>query len=280
MEVVNLAHAVGAAVDSLCPAPASAADVPKLEEIRGNDGLPAAGRGASLTARQAAFARHYVVCGNGAAAARRAGYSVANARFIARDNLKKASVRRRIQALAAAREEQVRDEAGYLVMMLNAALQMALRQGQPNAMIRALSAMARMTGLDRPTVKPAAPAIQAATNDDADDGADEDRWLAHVVDDRVGLIQEAVFAAAGAADPDGASDKTRPPDPDRDEFAPDEFRLDEPMSAWGPTQNQAGRAPIAQAAASQATKHHITPHPAPPGAMLPAGEATDLVAAP
>ena len=139
----------------------------------------------SLTTRQEAFARHYVACGNGAEAARRAGYSVDNARFIARDNLKKDPVRQRIRALAAAREAQTRDEAGYLVMMLNAAMEMALRQEQPNPMIRALALMARMTGLDRP-----APVLPVDGEDDA--------ALALPADTRAGLIQEAVLAAADA----------------------------------------------------------------------------------
>ena len=56
-----------------------------------------------LTPRQDAFARHYVACGNGAEAARRAGYSHKNARYLARDNLRHTQVRWRIRDLVAAR---------------------------------------------------------------------------------------------------------------------------------------------------------------------------------
>ena len=42
-----------------------------------------------LTTRQAAFVDHYVVCRNGAEAARRAGYSEKTARQIATENLSK-----------------------------------------------------------------------------------------------------------------------------------------------------------------------------------------------
>lgn len=46
----------------------------------------------SLTQRQIVFAREYAKHGNGAEAARRAGYSVRTARFIAHENLQKPNI--------------------------------------------------------------------------------------------------------------------------------------------------------------------------------------------
>jgi hypothetical protein len=189
-----------------------------------------------LTARQAAFAAHYVACGNGAEAARRAGYSIDNARYIVRDNLRKDGVRQRIRALAAAREEQRRDEAGYLVMMLNAAMELALQQGQPAAMIRALAHMARLTGLDRPS---------QLSSLAADTEVDGDAAVALAQDDRSGLIQEAVLSAAQSAE-----------------------RVPE---TGGETGGQTSRVPTGDTSrvpTGDTTKAHKTPHPGICGADL------------
>ena len=143
---------------------------------------------APLTPRQDAFARHYAACRNGAEAARRAGYKASNARYAARDNLRRDTVRLRIRALAAAQAEQRRDETVYLLMMLNAAMESALRQDLPNPMIRALALMARMTGLDKPAVKLPA----------GDDETDGDAALAFAdLTAGAGQLQEAVNLAAG-----------------------------------------------------------------------------------
>ena len=158
-----------------------------------------------LTPRQAAFAAHYVACGNGAEAARRAGYSVASARYAARDNLQDTRIRQRIRSLAAAQEAARRDEATYLLMMLNAAMEMALTRGQPNTMIRALAQMARITGLDRPS----RPSPQAAD----DDEAEGDAGLALSSTFAPGLLQDAL-ASSQPATPQTAPREIAPAPPE------------------------------------------------------------------
>lgn len=57
---------------------------------------------ADLTDKQHAFVQHYVVCLNGAEAARRAGYPERSARQIASENLSKPDIRAAIDAALAA----------------------------------------------------------------------------------------------------------------------------------------------------------------------------------
>lgn len=150
-------------------------------------------RPAALSARQAAFAAHYVDCANGAEAARRAGYAVDSARYAARDNLKDTRIRQRIRDLAADQHAARRDEATYLLQMLNAAMEMALHQQMPNTMIRALAQMARIAGLDRPPrqVQPP-PARRDSLDDGLDDSIDGDGWLALHADWPPGMLQDAL----------------------------------------------------------------------------------------
>ena len=61
-----------------------------------------------LTTRQAAFVQEYLVDGNGAQAAIRAGYSAHTAREIASELLRKPHVTRRMEAAVAQRAERVR----------------------------------------------------------------------------------------------------------------------------------------------------------------------------
>ncbi len=226
MDAVDFLQSFNTAGDA--PAmPITGADGPGADNARQNGTLAADDTPKGPTARQAAFAAHYVACGNGAEAARRAGYSIDNARYIARDNLKKDPVRQRIRALAAAREEQRRDEAGYLVMMLNAAMEMALAQGQPAAMIRALAHMARLTGLDRPA---------APQGLSADAGIDHDAALALATDDCSGLIQEAVLGIVQSA---GAGSVAEP----------------------GPVAEPGSVAEPGPVGGPDTTKAHKTPHP-------------------
>ena len=142
----------------------------------------------NLTWRQEAFARHYAACGNGAEAARRAGYSVASARYIAYENLKDSRIRWRIRAIAERREAQRRAESAYVIRMLNAAMEMALRQELPNTMIRALAHMARLGGLDRP-----AAAAPACGNDDEESWLEAEAALALLPADAAGVVQAAVL---------------------------------------------------------------------------------------
>lgn len=158
----------------------------------------------NLTWRQEAFARHYAACGNGAEAARRAGYSVPSARFIACENLKDSRIRWRIRAIAERREAKRRAESAYVIRMLNAAMELALRQNLPNTMIRALAHMARIGGLDRPAA--ASPARQ---DGDEDSWLEIDAALALLPADAAGVLQEAVLD--GADQPETAEINPLPP---------------------------------------------------------------------
>ena len=165
----------------------------------------------TLTWRQEAFARHYAACGNGAEAARRAGYSVRSARFIAHENLQNSKLRWRIRALAAQAEAQRRDETTWLLTMFNAALEMALVQRQPHAMIRALSQMARLSGLDRPPAQQ--PLQQPAQHPSWSDGEAEDEdtadaALALLPPPPGGILQQAIL---GPDRDDAAIDKPAQP---------------------------------------------------------------------
>ena len=150
----------------------------------------------NLTWRQEAFARHYAACGNGAEAARRAGYSVASARFIAYENLQDSRIRWRIRAIADRREARRRAESAYVIRMLNAAMEMALRQELPNTMIRALAHMARLGGLDRPAAAP--PSMQ---DDDEDSRLETEAARALLPADAAGVLQEAVLDADNHSEP-------------------------------------------------------------------------------
>jgi phage terminase small subunit len=104
----------------------------------------------SLTARQRAFCEHYVYLGNGAAAARLAGYSSRTARFQASRLLTKDNVRRQIQAFSeemkADRERAYRD----IITRLREVERRALASDDPklSSALRALSLEARIAGLD------------------------------------------------------------------------------------------------------------------------------------
>ncbi len=167
------------------------AAVPEIQDT-GESGTEPKNSPLALTPNQAAFAAHYVDCGNGAEAARRAGYSVASARYAARDNLQDSRIRHRIRALAAAAEATRRDEATYLLQMLNAAMEMALAQGQPNTMIRALAQMARITGHDRPPRAVLPEAADEAADGAADGETDGDAVRALHSRTLPGLIQDAL----------------------------------------------------------------------------------------
>jgi phage terminase small subunit len=104
----------------------------------------------ALTARQRAFCEHYAQLGNGAAAARQAGYSARTARQQASRLLTKANVCQQIQAFSeemkADRERAYRD----IIARLREVERRALASDDPklSSALRALSLEARIAGLD------------------------------------------------------------------------------------------------------------------------------------
>ena len=105
---------------------------------------------AKLTPRRQRFADEYVLCGSGAEAARRAGYSEKTARAIAAELLTKPDVLSAIQALkaqnAAAFDVTRQDVIGGVLE----AIAMARAAGDPGAMLTGLRDLSRMMGFNEP----------------------------------------------------------------------------------------------------------------------------------
>lgn len=106
---------------------------------------------AALSARQARFVEEYLVDGNGAQAAIRAGYSpgsakVAACRLLTKDNCVRAAVEAR-QAVEAQRLGATRQE---VVSALWGAFLQAKEQRDPATMVRAAAEVAKMLGLYAP----------------------------------------------------------------------------------------------------------------------------------
>ena len=100
-----------------------------------------------LSPRQEAFCRHFVVSGNAADAARRAGYSDATDRQIGYENLTKPYILARIGELRAIAEDTRRREAALLLAPLEKALRQAEAAGDYRAVIRIVALQAQLTGL-------------------------------------------------------------------------------------------------------------------------------------
>ncbi len=105
----------------------------------------------ALTPRQEAFARHYAASGNGAAAARAAGYAPASAKQAAHELLQAPMIRDRVAALEEAHGRTLRGEAAVLLDRLDAALDLARLAGDYRAMLdvaRLQAQVAALTGTD------------------------------------------------------------------------------------------------------------------------------------
>lgn len=108
-------------------------------------------KAAALSARQARFIEEYLVDGNGAKAAIRAGYApgsakVAAFRLLTKDNRVREAIQTR-QEVEARRLGATRHE---VVAALWAAFQQAREQREPATMIRAAAEVAKMLGLYAP----------------------------------------------------------------------------------------------------------------------------------
>lgn len=122
----------------------NAMDLPGLEEryTARYHGAPI-----SLTWRQEAFCRLYAELGNGAEAARRAGYTANSARQTAWENLQKSPVRMRIAQLRQARVRRVRQERHWLALHYLLAHEAAMTGATGVASrIRALDRLAALAG--------------------------------------------------------------------------------------------------------------------------------------
>ncbi len=119
----------------------------------------------SLTGRQAAFCDSYADLGNGAAAARQAGYAAGSAKVTGSRLLANANVLARINALRAIRSRARDGDRQLLLERLDETWQGAMAAGQFGAAMRALRLMAELGGLMGQKARDATEA------DDLDSGA-------------------------------------------------------------------------------------------------------------
>ena len=105
---------------------------------------------AKLTPRRQRFADEYVLCGSGAEAARRAGYSEKTARAIAAELLTKPDVLAAIQALRAQNAAAFGVTRQDVIGGVLEAIAMARAAGDPGAMLTGLRDLSRMMGFNEP----------------------------------------------------------------------------------------------------------------------------------
>lgn len=108
--------------------------------------------GTALTMKQQRFVDEFIVSGNAAEAARRAGYSERTARQIAAENLSKPDIK---AAIAVARQREATfwgiQKRDVLAALLGA-IQLAREQHDPAAMIRGLVEVGKLLGFYNPEV--------------------------------------------------------------------------------------------------------------------------------
>jgi len=103
--------------------------------------------GDGLSARAERFCRAYVAGGNGAHAARRAGYAPGAARQQAHRLLGQAEVRRRVRQLQLRVAAEACDDARVLMAKLETVYRQAIQDRHYLAAVRAVEAQARLAGL-------------------------------------------------------------------------------------------------------------------------------------
>jgi phage terminase small subunit len=108
---------------------------------------------ATLTAKQTRFISEYLVDGNGAGAAARAGYSPKTARAIATENLTKPAIQNALQARQAADATRLSIQREDVLAGLQEAVQQAREQHNPMGMIAGYRELAKMLGFYAPEVK-------------------------------------------------------------------------------------------------------------------------------
>lgn len=107
----------------------------------------------TLTVKQSRFVSEYLVDGNGAAAAIRAGYGVAGGKVTACRLLTNPNVQKALQARQAADATRLSLQREDVLAGLQEAINQAREQGNPAAMIRGWSEIGKMLGLMAPETK-------------------------------------------------------------------------------------------------------------------------------
>lgn len=143
----------------------------------------------TLTTKQARFVDEYLVDGNGAGAAVRAGYGVAGSRVTACRTLANPNVRQAIDAGRRAYSEKLAITRADIVVNLLEAFELAKAQCQPMAMVRASAELARLLGL----MVPAPIKVTVAAASQA-----ENRLSRMTDSELLGIIEAGQAAATGA----------------------------------------------------------------------------------
>lgn len=104
----------------------------------------------TLTLKQARFCDEYVVSGNAADAARRAGYPGQSARQVGFENLTKPDIKAAIEGRRRIFEKRLELRREDVIQAILGAIQTAQQQGNPATMIRGWAEIAKITGLDKP----------------------------------------------------------------------------------------------------------------------------------
>lgn len=108
---------------------------------------------ATLSAKQTRFVSEYLVDGNGAQAAIRAGYSARSAKAIAAENLTKPDVQKALQAHQSADAARLCLRREDVLAGLLEAVDQARVQSNPAAMVSGLREIGKMLGFYAPEVK-------------------------------------------------------------------------------------------------------------------------------
>ena len=105
-----------------------------------------------LTPKQKAFVDEYLICRNGALAARRAKYSEKTARQMATENLSKPVIRAAIAAIEAKMSEKLELDRNAVIGGLFNGIAHARQLGDPNGVIKGWVAVSKLMGFDKPDV--------------------------------------------------------------------------------------------------------------------------------
>lgn len=104
----------------------------------------------TLTPKQRSYVDHYVICRNGAEAARRAGYSEKTARQIATENLSKPVILAAIAEKEAELKRKLDIDKDTVVAELLGTIEIAKARQDAGALIRAWVEIAKLLGLYAP----------------------------------------------------------------------------------------------------------------------------------
>ena len=103
-----------------------------------------------LTPRQKAFVTEFVVCRNGAEAARRAKYAVPSARIMASKLLSKSNIQAEIAAMEAKVSEKLDIDRHTVIGGVFSGIAQARDSNDAGGILRGWLAIGKITGLDKP----------------------------------------------------------------------------------------------------------------------------------